>query len=237
MTPPRKRCIAIRHINFEDLGSFVSPLEQAGYEIKYLEAATDDLKVAKNADLTVFLGGPISVYEETAYPFIKDELAIAQYRLEQEKPTLGLCLGSQMIARAAGAKVYPGEKGKEIGWQPITLTHQGYHSVIAPLAQDDAQILHWHGDTFNLPDEATLLGSSDLYTNQIYCIKDHVLAFQCHPELDPKKIEYWLIGHAVEIANTPETDVVTLREATQRYGNHLVKRGFQTINNWLQKLD
>jgi len=151
MTQSRKRCTAIRHVHFEDLGSFAQPLAEAGYKIQYLEAATDDLTPAKHADLSVFLGGPIGVYEEENYPFLKEEVAIAQFRLEQKKPTLGLCLGSQIIARAAGAKVYPGEKGKEIGWQPITLREQGQNSVIAPLAQNEAQILHWHGDTFDLP--------------------------------------------------------------------------------------
>ena len=163
--------------------------------------------------------------------------AIAQFRLEQKKPTLGLCLGSQIIARAAGAKVYPGEKGKEIGWKPITLGDQGQNSVIAPLAQDSAQVLHWHGDTFDLPSNARLLASTNLYANQIYSIDKHVLAFQCHPELDPQMIEHWLVGHAVEIAKTEGIDPITIRKQTQRYGEQLVKRGHETIINWIRQLE
>jgi len=237
MTQQPKRCTAIRHVHFEDLGSFAEPLQKAGYEIRYLEAGTDDLKEAYDADLTVFLGGPISVYEETSYPFLKQELLIAESRLAQNHPILGLCLGSQIIARSAGAKVYPGEKGKEIGWKPITLTHQGQNSVVAPLGQNEAQILHWHGDVFDLPNGASCLASSDCYANQIYSIGNRILAFQCHPELDPNQIEHWLVSHAVEIANTDGIDPITIREDTKHYGTGLVKRGQETIANWIENLE
>jgi GMP synthase (glutamine-hydrolysing) len=235
MTQSSKLCTAIRHVHFEDIGSFTRSLQEAGYEISYLEAPTDDLKPAQQADLTVFLGGPIGVYEEETYPFLKDELAIAQSRLEQKKPMLGLCLGSQVIARAAGAQVYPGDKGKEIGWKPLIPAENWQNSVIAPLCQDEAQVLHWHGDTFDLPSGASRLASTDLYANQIYSIGNHVLAFQCHPELDPNRIEHWLVGHAVEISNTEGTDPVTIREETKRYGDRLVKRGYEMISNWLRE--
>lgn len=231
-----KSCIAIRHVSFEDLGIFGKPIEDAGYEISYLEAPFDDLSVAEQADLVVFLGGPIGVYEEEAYPYLQQELAVAAHRLAANKPMLGLCLGAQIIARAAGAKVYPGDNGKEIGWYPITLTQAGQESPMAALGQGDRQMLHWHGDTFDLPQGSVLLASSARYENQIFSMGDNVLAFQCHPEADPTQIENWLVGHALEIALTEGTGPLKIREETGTFGQALVARGQLALTRWLQNL-
>lgn len=237
MTSAWKTAVAVRHVHFEDLGAFEAPLRKAGYRIRYLEAVEDDLSAAKGADLTVFLGGPLGVNDHAAYPFLKQELSVAECRLDNQKPMLGICLGAQIIAHAAGAKVYPGNNGKEIGWKPITLTDAGRESVVAPLGEADGQMLHWHGDTFELPEGAQRLASTDIYANQIYAIGEHVLAFQCHPELKPDAIGHWLVGHALEIAETQGTDPVAIREDTAKHGGGLLERGRRTIENWLTRLE
>jgi len=231
-----KTAAAIRHVHFEDLGAFEAPIRKAGYGIRYLEAGKDDLSAAKDADLTVFLGGPLGVGDHGVYPFLNREFAVAERRLAGRRPTLGICLGAQVIAHAAGAKVYPGNNGKEIGWKPLTLTDAGRASAVAPLGEGGGHMLHWHGDTFDLPEDAQRLASTDAYANQVYAIGRHVLAFQCHPELNPDAIERWLVGHACEIANTPGTDPVTLREDTARHGSGLLERGRRAIENWLARL-
>ncbi len=235
MTTAKKKAMAIRHVHFEDLGSFATPIENAGFEIVYLEAGRDDLRAASEADLTVFLGGPIGILDKRAYPFLMQELSIAAKRLERQQPILGICLGSQIIAHAAGAKVYAGAGGKEIGWKPLSLTKEGRDSVVAPLGEDGGQMLHWHGDTFDLPAGAQLLASTADYPNQIYAIGEHVLAFQCHPELNPHAFEHWLVGHAFEIAKTPGVNPVGLREDTAKFANALQRRGRRTIENWLSR--
>jgi GMP synthase (glutamine-hydrolysing) len=229
-------CAAVRHVHFEDLGTFAGPIEMAGYSIRYIEAGIDDLDAAKSADLAVFLGGPIGVYETLEYPFLEDELHIAADRLDRGLPMLGICLGAQLIAGAAGAEVFPGNNGKELGWKPLKPTADGLADPIAPLATGGAQILHWHGDTFDLPPQATLLASTDLYENQIYEIGAGVLAFQCHPEIDASSIERWLIGHALEIAKTDGVSPITLREETRRYGSDLALRSRKVITNWLARI-
>ena len=232
----KKLCVAVRHISFEDLGVFAQPIEDAGYEIRYLEAVSDNLDPAREADLTVLLGGPIGVYEESSYPFLTSELHIASHRIEAGKAMLGICLGAQVIARAAGARVYQGERGKEIGWEPIRLTDAGRESVVAPLGEGGGWMFHWHGDTFDLPEGATHLAATERYPTQAYALGAEILAFQFHPEVRPDRVEHWLVGHAVEIAHSGTGDVTAVRDATARYGPALAERGQKTINDWLARL-
>ncbi|MEG2629555.1 MAG: gamma-glutamyl-gamma-aminobutyrate hydrolase family protein, partial [Comamonas sp.] len=102
-----KTAIALRHLDFEDLGSLAPLLAARGYALRYLDAASDDLRAANiaGADLLVLLGGPIGAFDEDIYPFLADELALVRQRLQSRRPLLGICLGAQLIARALGAKV------------------------------------------------------------------------------------------------------------------------------------
>lgn len=180
MTP--RRVAVIRHMAFEDMGIFGEVLAQRGCSVSTLDAGIDNLADAiREADLAVILGGPIGVYETERYPFLKEELLALENRLAAGRPTLGICLGAQLIAAALGARVYPGGK-KEIGWSGIRLTGAGERSCLAALASQP--VLHWHGDTFDLPQSAQLLASSAVYENQAFSLGNNVLALQFHAEAD-----------------------------------------------------
>src|SRR5690242_1709809 len=103
-----KTLLAIRHVPFEDLGSYAAVLSEAGYAIQYVEAATADFAaLAKRAwGLLVVLGGPIGVNDGTDYPFLSPDLAFVGSRLKADAATLGICLGSEFFAKARGAGVY-----------------------------------------------------------------------------------------------------------------------------------
>ena len=231
-----KTAIAIRHVAFEDLGILQLVLQSAGYSVQYREAGIDELAspTEMQADLLVVLGGPIGACEEDKYPFINDELRLLEHRLKHQMPTLGICLGAQLMARVLGARVHP-LKAKEIGWGPLTLTEAGRVSPLHHLG-GDVRVLHWHSDTFDLPNGASLLASTGVCANQAFSLGPNVLGLQFHGEFDGTGMERWLIGHACEIANDPRVRVAQLREETKRYGSRLGRVGRQVFEAWISAL-
>jgi GMP synthase (glutamine-hydrolysing) len=230
-------CLALRHVAFEDLGSFAAVLAERGVAVAYTEAPTADLDALDPLapDLLVVLGGPIGAYEEDAYPFLLAELRLLEKRLAAARPVLGICLGSQILARALGARVYPGS-GKEIGWAPIELSEAGRASPLRHLAAEATQVLHWHGDTFDLPAGAVRLASTPRYENQAFAVGAGVLAVQFHPEVRGRDLESWFVGHAGEIAATPGLSVTGLRAETARRAPVLEPRGRACFAEWLDGL-
>lgn len=231
-----KHATVIRHIAFEDLGSLAEALSQQNYTVRYLEAGIDDLtSIDPSTDLLVILGGPIGAYDEQDYPFLLDELHLLERRLTDDLPTLGICLGAQLMARALGAKVYPGSR-KEIGWSPLKLSSTGQQTALAHLAEDQTAVLHWHGDTFDLPAGAIHLAATALYHNQAFSWKQRGLALQFHPEVTAQGLERWFIGHACEIGTTPDITVAKLREDSVRYAEQLSIQAAKLWQDWLTAL-
>jgi GMP synthase (glutamine-hydrolysing) len=231
-----KRAIAIRHVGFEDLGILAPILASRGYHAIYLDSGVDDLKrVSFGADdLLIVLGGPIGAYEERTYPFLCDELQLIESALRRNVPTLGICLGAQLLARARGARVYPG-RAKEIGIGPVALTSVGLQSCLRQL-NEDRHVLHWHGDTFDLPPNAVLLASTDITPTQAFAIGRGVLGLQFHIETEPGGFERWLIGHTNELA-TAGIDVPDLRDRARRQLPQIAAAGAKVLSGWLDGVE
>ena len=232
---PMKTAIAIRHLDVEDLGTLAPLLVARGYVVRYVDATTDDLHTldTASADLLVVLGGPISAFDDTLYPFIDDELAVILQRLESRRPILGICLGAQLIARALGASV--ASMGvKEIGFAPLTLSEEGKSSPLAALGS--VPVLHWHGECFEIPAGATRLAGTDVCTNQAFSIGSHVLGLQCHLEADPGRIERWLVSHACELAMAG-VDPRSLRAEAQAVQSDLPRAARMAFVSWLDGIE
>lgn len=228
--------LAIRHVAFEDLGTLAPVLGERGIDVRYAEAGDGLADVDPLAPaLLVVLGGPIGVYEAADYPFLADEIRLLEARLAAGRPLLGICLGCQLLAAALGARVYPGP-AKEIGWGPLTLTAAGLGSVLAPLAGPGVQVLHWHGDTFDLPAGAVRLASTDRYANQAFAWGRMALGLQFHPEVTAAALEHWLIGHAGEIAGSDGVSVAQLRAAAAAHAGRLGLAATATFAAWLDDI-
>jgi GMP synthase (glutamine-hydrolysing) len=224
------KVLALQHVPFEDLGAFAPALARRGYEIEYRDAGEpleDD-----GADLVVVLGGPIGVYEVRDYPFIADEIALVQRRLARGAPIVGVCLGAQIMAAAAGARVYP-SGAKHIGIAPIALTDAGCESCLAPFAAEPLT-LHWHGDTFDLPEGVTLLASTEKIAHQAFALGPSAVGFQFHPEAGGPGFERWLVGHACELA-AAGVDVPDLRAGMARHGAALAAKAGRVLDLWLDE--
>lgn len=229
-----KTVVAIRHLMFEDVGCFAPVLEASGYELRYADAGIDSLRepMIEQADVLIVLGGPIGAYQEREYPFLAEELALLDKRLERDLPTLGICLGAQLMARALGAEMRPGPRS-EIGFAPLTLTEAGARSPLAAFL--DAPVLHWHVDVFGLPAGTTRLASTEACTNQAFSRGPNILGTQFHPEGAGDAFERWLIGHAAQLVAEGE-DVASLRQHYAALAPQIRTNAENFLRRWLSGL-
>jgi GMP synthase (glutamine-hydrolysing) len=236
MNRHRRSAVALRHVAFEDLGLLAPVLEREGWDVAYRDAAVDDLRhdSVASTDLLVVLGAPIGAYETDAYPFLKSEFALIEHRLSRDLPTLGICLGAQLMASVLGSRVFAGPV-KEIGWARVELTSEGAASCLNPLGEAEAVVLHWHGDSFDLPNNATRLASNTHYQNQAFAHGRNALALQFHLEADPRRLEQWYVGHAAELA-AAKVSVAELRAATATVAGGLASQADRIFTRWLREI-
>ncbi|OQW96092.1 MAG: glutamine amidotransferase [Beggiatoa sp. IS2] len=220
-----KTVLTIQHVVNEDLDAFADVLAAHNFQLISCFAPTANFAAIDplEPDLLIVLGGPMGVYEMEQYPFLRAEIALLQKRLAQDLPTLGICLGCQLIASALGAKVYP-MGYQEISWQPITLTPAGQTSYLAAIGTNP--VLHWHGDTFDLPPDVTLLASSHLCKNQAFQWKKACLGLQFHVEVTANGLERWFVGET-------KLDIAAIRADSVRYAENSVTHGAEFLKTWL----
>ena len=217
----------VRHVAFEGLGTLVRDLAALGLPFEYLDPPGDDLVNARQAELLIVMGGPISVNDRNRFPCLEDETELILHRIEHGMPTLGVCLGAQLIARATGARVAP-MPGPEIGWAPLTLTTAGEGGPLQHLA---SPVLHWHGESFALPSGCESLASTPTCRNQAFAIGRHTLALQFHIEVGSDDLERWLVGHIHELDHHG-ISVAKLREDTRRYAATAAREGAALLSAW-----
>lgn len=173
------------------------------------------------------------------WPFLVPEAALIARLLEREQPVLGVCLGAQLMAHALGARVYPLEVGappvrhREVGWGPVAFVAHGEEAVLDGVGPSEV-VLHWHGDTFDLPRGATHLASTLACPNQMFRFGRRAFGAQFHLELDAPDIEAWVTGDAdfVRAANGPRGGERILAE-TPRFLPRARAVGDRLITNML----
>jgi GMP synthase-like glutamine amidotransferase len=183
------RVLAFRHVPFEGLGLIEPALRLRRIEVDYADPyqpGTTRPDVGRY-DALIFMGGPMSVNDDL--PFLRQEMDFIRQAIAQRQPILGICLGSQLIARAMGATVRR-NAAKEIGWNGLQFTPAAADDrLFAGLSKET--VFHWHGETFDLPPGAELLASSNLCRNQAFRAGEHVYGLQFHLEVTPEMIADW----------------------------------------------
>lgn len=172
----------LQHVPFEGLGSIEPWLMAKGHTITTTAMyANQTPPMLNDFDWLIVLGGPMGVYDTQQYPWLDAEKTLIRAAIDNGKIVLGVCLGAQLIADVCGAKVYRNAH-REIGWHPLRGNPVLTDHPLATLFRNEITVFHWHGDTFDLPDRAMLLASSDACPNQAFVLHDRVIGFQFHLE-------------------------------------------------------
>ena len=189
----------IKHVDIEGPETLGAFFEKKGYSLSVValhrgEKLPVDLK---RVDAVVSLGGPMNVYEEKAYHFLKDENLFIQRILKANIPFLGICLGAQLLAKAAGGAVVRSPE-EEIGWSDVELTAEG---VVDPLFRGLPRVMEayqWHGDMCVIPADGVHLAFSKLCPVQAFRVGDKAYGLQFHAEITDKSIDEWSEDYAPE---------------------------------------
>ena len=178
-----KRVLVLQHVPYEGQGYIADFLQEhhIGFDVVRLWERYVLPDISRYSALIV-MGGPMGVYEE--FPSRNDELSLIKAALGTI-PTLGICLGSQLIAHALGARVYPNEK--EIGYYTVQLTPEGKANPLFKGFDSDVRVLQWHGDAFDLPRDASLLATSPLCRHQAFAY-ENAYGLLFHLELTPAMV-------------------------------------------------
>jgi GMP synthase (glutamine-hydrolysing) len=196
----------IQHIDFEGLGIMEAYFLGKGAILQktqtYIDPIFPTVEEMKTIDLLVVMGGPMSVKDEVKYLWLKEEKEVIKAFIESGKAVLGICLGAQLIAEVLGAKVFSGEH-KEIGWFNIVAHDESQSTKYSDLFAHEQMAFHWHGETFDIPEGAIPLASSDGFKNQGFVYKGNVVALQCHLEMTEKSIVTMLMKDDEELAIGP----------------------------------
>ncbi|HXX33644.1 MAG TPA: type 1 glutamine amidotransferase [Thermodesulfobacteriota bacterium] len=208
--------LIVKHIDVEGPGLIESCLNQGKipYQILNLEPR---VRFPKLEDIThiVLLGGPMNVYEEDRYPFLKDEDLFIKEAIQRGKAILGICLGAQLIAKALGAKVFKAPV-KEIGWYDVSLTKVGLQDPLFSCLPKTFPVFQWHEDTFEIPNGARLIATSSPISHQAFRYGEKVYGLQFHLEVTKEMIRDWIEtyeeGRKAEIMAETEIKIETYRK-------------------------
>ncbi len=230
-----KRALIIRHVPYEGVAGYREPIEAAGYHVDRIDVADPGFASLDLAepDLLIMMGGPMGVYEQEQHPWIACQLRRLARRLAADRPTLGVCFGAQMIAAALGARVYPGP-AKEVGFHPVAVHGNAAGGPLRHIVE--VPVLHWHGDTFTLPEGVELLASSHVYPHQAFSRGPNLLALQFHAEMgEDERFHIWLEQWPESVVEAGG-DVASLRATHDTHGPRAAAAGRAMIADWLAQL-
>ncbi|MDH3345907.1 MAG: type 1 glutamine amidotransferase [Kiritimatiellaceae bacterium] len=196
----------LQHVEFEGLGCIEPWLTANGHTVTCTRLwAGEHFSSIGTVDGLIIMGGPMGISDDEQHPWLAAEKVFIKEVIDQNRPVLGICLGAQLIADSLGAKVWR-NKQKEIGFFPIHgIDRAGFQADASKnrIFPDELMAFHWHGDTFNIPDGAVRLASSEATKNQAFLYRDNVLALQFHLETTEESLQTLYKNCADEITSGP----------------------------------
>jgi GMP synthase-like glutamine amidotransferase len=211
------RCLIVQHVAPEGSYAIGDALTSAGVGIDLRQVFAGDRLPLNAADFEglVIMGGPMSASSDDGFPTRRAELDLIADAVARGKPTLGVCLGAQLLALACGGRVHPGAAGPEVGWAPVLLSESAATDPLLAGLPSPLTVLHWHWDTFEVPAEAVNLAGSARYANQAFRTGSNAWGFQFHLEIDEAAVGAFLeaFGSDAHAAGT-SPDAITAAGAS-----------------------
>lgn len=210
----------LQHVPFEDVAYMGNWAKENGVHLGRTRLYENEpYPSLSNFDVLIIMGGPMGVYDEQDYPWLKTEKAFIRKAIHNKKIVVGICLGAQLIAAALGAKVYQ-NSFKEIGWFPVYKTPRAQNTSLGKILPKSFMAFHWHGDTFDIPKGAVHLAESKACKNQAFLYLNRVIALQFHLESTQSSIESLIQNCRDEVITAP-----FIQTADQ------IRKGYQQIES------
>jgi GMP synthase (glutamine-hydrolysing) len=210
----------LQHVPFEDVAYMGNWAKENGVHLGRTRLYENEpYPSLSNFDVLIIMGGPMGVYDEQDYPWLKTEKAFIRKAIHNKKIVVGICLGAQLIAAALGAKVYQ-NSFKEIGWFPVYKTPRAQNTSLGKILPKSFMAFHWHGDTFDIPKGAVHLAESKACKNQAFVYLKRVIALQFHLESTQSSIESLIQNCRDEVITAP-----FIQTADQ------IRKGYQQIES------
>ena len=232
------KTVIVKHIDVEGPGLIESCLNQGKipYQILNLEPR---VRFPRLEDIThiVLLGGPMNVYEEDRYPFLKDEDLFIKEAIQRGKAILGICLGAQLIAKALGARVFKAPV-KEIGWYDVSLTKVGSQDPLFSCLPKTFPVFQWHEDTFEIPNGAKLIATSSPISHQAFRYGEKVYGLQFHLEVTEAMIREWMETYEEEFKDgqpPPPFSKAEIMAQTEMKIETSIRRGIRFLTSFFRQ--
>ncbi len=229
-----QRIHCLQHVPFEGLGAIENWIKDRKHQLTYTRFYEDHYQLPEldQFDWLIVVGGPMGVYDDELYAWLKVEKIFLKEAISADKTVLGICLGSQLIASALGCQIFS-NKHKEIGWFDVQLTSEGKQHFLFDGAPKTFKVFHWHGDTYKLPEGATHLAFSAACVSQAFSYSDTVLGLQFHLEITPSSLQDMLQACGDELKKN--TYIQTEQEILADQG--IMKNNNQLLIALLNKLE
>lgn len=216
----------LQHVPFEGLGSIGDWVKRRGHQLSCTRFwARDTLPRPDSIELLIVMGGPMGIYEEDRFPWLAEEKLFIRSVVERGDGVLGICLGAQLLADVFGARVYP-NSSREIGWYPV-VRESGAAAPLLAILPEKIKVLHWHGDTFDIPAEGQALCSSDACRNQGFMVGDSIIALQYHLEMTPEALMALVENCRAELSSekwVQDEEEILSYESAMIATNHLMNK-------------